>query len=173
VESPAAPGAARPPWFVTWPPKGSATRSGLCPDIELDEANGIAERLQAPVMLERTHERHGLSPRTLGASGNYKEGAFLAACEGDGIAPHVPLPDQPIRGDDEQAAARRRAKRRMRTRGYTLSQRIRKRVEEMIGWLKTIGGMARSRFLGRWKIRLDGHITAAAYNLLRTVPERS
>ena len=142
-------------------------RNGLCLDIELDEANGIAERLQAAVMLERTHERHGLAPRTLGADGNYKEGAFLVACEGDGITPHVPLPDGPIRGDDENAAARRRAKRRMKTKAYAISQRVRKRVEEMIGWLKTIGGMARSRFVGRWKIRLDGHVTAAAYNLLR------
>ncbi len=142
-------------------------RNGLCVDIELDQANGIAERLCAAVMLERTHERHGLSPRTLGADGNYKEGAFLAACEGDGITPHVPLPDGPIRGDDENAAARRRAKRRMKTKGYAISQRVRKRVEEMIGWLKTIGGMARSRFVGRWKIRLDGQLTAAAYNLLR------
>ena len=79
----------------------------------------------------------------------------------------MPLPNGPIHGDDENAVARRRAKRRLKTQGYTISQRVRKRVAEMIGWLKTIGGMARSRIVGRWQIRLDGDVTAAAYNLHR------
>jgi transposase len=142
-------------------------RHGLCLDIALDDPNGKYERVQAAVMLERTYHRHGLWPKTLGADGNYKEGAFLAALEGDGITPHVPLPDGPIRGDDEADHARRRAQRRMKTRGYTISQRVRKRIEEVIGWCKTVGGMARAWFIGRWKIRQQSEATAAAYNLLR------
>jgi hypothetical protein len=121
-----------------------------------------------------SYERHGLWPKTLGADGNYKEGAFLAALEGDGITPHVPLSNGPIRGLESRdpvervaAEARRRAKRRMKTKGYAISQRVRKRVEELIGWCKMVGGLARAWFIGRWKIRQQSEATAAAYNLLR------
>lgn len=149
-------------------------RNGLCIDIAVDDPNGKYERLQAAIMLEHTYKRHKLWPKTLGADGNYKAGAFLAALEGDGILPHVPLPDGPIRGGDSpdpnecaSAETRRRAKRRMTTKGYAISQRIRKRVEEVIGWCKTVGGLARARFIGRWKLRQQSEATAAAYNLLR------
>lgn len=142
-------------------------RNGLCIDIAVDDPNGKYERLQAAIMLERTYKRHKLWPKTLGADGNYKEGAFLAALGGDGITPHVPLPDGPIRGDNPASTARRRAKRRMKTNGYAISQRIRKRIEEVIGWCKTVGGMARAWFIGRWKLRQQSEATAAAYNLIR------
>lgn len=149
-------------------------RNGLCIDIAVDDSNTKYERLQAAIMLERTYKRHKLWPKTLGADGNYKEGAFLAALEGDGITPHVPLPAGPIRGldspDPEQRApaeARRGARRRMKTKSYAISQRIRKRIEEVIGWCKTVGGMARAWFIGRWKLRQQSEATAAAYNLIR------
>lgn len=142
-------------------------RHGLCLDVAIDEANGTTERVQAAVMLGRTCNRHGLWPRTLGGDAGYRDGEFLSILEDSGITPHVPLPDGPIRGDSAVAQARRRARCRRRTKGYASSQRIRKRVEEIIGWLKMIGGLARARFVGRWKIRQQGEITAAAYNLLR------
>ena len=53
------------------------------------------------------------------------------------------------------------------TRGYAINQRIRKRVEEIFGWLKVAGGLARARFVGRGKIKQQAEVTAAAYNLLR------
>jgi len=79
----------------------------------------------------------------------------------------VPIPAGPIRGDDEGAQARRRARRRKRSKGYAISQRVRKRIEEIFGWLKTVGGLARARFVGRWKLKQQAEITGAAYNLLR------
>ena len=142
-------------------------RNGLCLDITVDDPNPARERLPAATMLERTYKRHKLWPQTLGADGNYKDRGFVAALEGDGIRPHVPLPDGPIRGDGPASAARRRAKRRMKTKGYAISQWIPKRVEELIGWCKTVGGVARAWFIGRWKLRQQSEATAAAYNLLR------
>jgi transposase len=142
-------------------------RHGLCLDVAVDEANPARERAQAAAMLERTRRRHRLWPRTLGADGNDREGEFLAVLEAVGITPHVPLPDGVIRGDGEPSAARRRARRRMKTRAYRISQRVRKRIEELIGWVKTIGGLARAGFIGRWKIQIQAEVTAAAYNLLR------
>jgi hypothetical protein len=87
--------------------------------------------------------------------------------EQTGIVPHVPVGDGPIVGDDPGGKARKRARRRSKFKGYGLSQRIRKRIEEIFGWSKTIGGLARARFVGRWKIKLPSEITGAAYNLLR------
>lgn len=142
-------------------------RSGLCLDIAVDEANGTAERIQAGAMLDRTFKRHRLWPKTMGMDAGYKDGKFLDAMEQTGIVPHVPVGDGSIVGDDPGAQARRRAKRRAKTNGYGCSQRIRKRIEEIFGWCKMIGGLGRARFVGRWKIKLQGQIAGAAYNLLR------
>ncbi len=142
-------------------------RNGLCLDITIDEANGVAERIQSGAMLDHVRRRHGLWPRTLGADAGYKDGKYLGALEQFGIVPHVPVGDGLIRGGDDRAQARRRARRRCASVGYELSQRIRKRVEEIIGWCKAVGGLARSRFVGRWKLKQQGEVTAAAYNLLR------
>ncbi len=142
-------------------------RHGLCLDITVDEANGVAERIQSGAMLDHVRRRHGLWPRTLGADAGYKDGKYLDALEQFGIVPHVPVGDGPVRGDDGPAQARQRARRRGTSVGYALSQRIRKRVEEIIGWCKSVGGLARSRFVGRWRLKQQGEVTAAAYNLLR------
>ena len=142
-------------------------RHGLCLDVAVDQADGHAERRCAAVMLERTYRHHEVWPKTLGADAGYRDGQFLASLEAEGITPHVPLPDDPIRGQDEAAQARKRARRRQGTKSYVLSQRIRKRVEEIIGWCKQIGGLTRARFVGRWKIKQQADVTAAAYNLLR------
>lgn len=142
-------------------------RNGLCLDIAVDEANGLAERIQSGAMLDHVRRRHGLWPRTLGADAGYKDGKYLHALEQFGIVPHVPMGDGPIVGDDDITQARRRARRRQSNLGYQISQRIRKRTEEIIGWFKTVGGLARSRFVGRWKLKQQGEVTAAAYNLLR------
>ena len=142
-------------------------RNGLCLDLAVDEANGYAERIQSGTMLDHVRRRHGLWPRTLGADAGYKDGAYLDALEQFGIDPHVPVGDGPIQGDHAASQARRRARSRGSTAAYAISQRIRKRVEEIIGWCKAVGGLARCRFVGRWKIKQQGEVTAAAYNLLR------
>jgi len=143
------------------------TASGLCVDIAVDEANGRAEREQAEKMLRRLKRRHPVYPASLAADKGYAAGPFLAKLERHRITPHVPIPKGPIRGDHPAAQARRRARRRMKTAAYRAAQRVRKRVEEIIGWCKTTGRMARTRFVGRWKIALQTLSTAAAYNLLR------
>ena len=49
---------------------------------------------------------------------------------------------------------------------YRISQRLRKRVEEIFGWCKTVGRLARTRFVGRWKIAQETLLTVSAYNLV-------
>jgi len=51
--------------------------------------------------------------------------------------------------------------------GYARSQRIRKRVEEIFGWLKTIGGLRKTRFRGVTRTQHAAYLVGAAYNLLR------
>ena len=54
-----------------------------------------------------------------------------------------------------------------RTAGYKVSQRKRKRIEEIFGWLKTVGGMRKTRFIGQVRTQIAAYLSAAAYNLLR------
>jgi len=142
-------------------------RSGLCLDVGIDEANGTAERDQALEMLDRVRGRHWLHPKTLGADTGYDAGEFLLELEDRDVKPHVPIRDGPIKAKTAQADARRRSRRRMNTKGHKISQRKRKRVEQVIGWQKTVGGLARTRFLGRDRIRMDAYLIAAAHNLIR------
>ena len=51
--------------------------------------------------------------------------------------------------------------------GYALSQRVRKRVEEIFGWMKTVGGLRRTRYRGVARTGLAGYLVATAYNLVR------
>tara|TARA_B100001964_G_C13818409_1_gene416246 strand:- start:153 stop:494 length:342 start_codon:yes stop_codon:yes gene_type:complete len=51
--------------------------------------------------------------------------------------------------------------------GYALSQRARKRVEEIFGWMKTVGGFRRTRYRGLDRTGLAGYLVATAYNLVR------
>jgi len=51
--------------------------------------------------------------------------------------------------------------------GYEISQRVRKRVEEVFGWLKTVGNFRKTRYRGLAANQLAAHMLAAAYNLLR------
>ncbi len=54
-----------------------------------------------------------------------------------------------------------------RASGYQTSQRIRKRIEEIFGWMKTVGGLRRSRYRGIDRTQAWAYFVASAYNLLR------
>ncbi|MBI1338465.1 MAG: IS5 family transposase [Phycisphaera sp.] len=143
-------------------------RHGLCVDMAVDCADGHAERDCAKQMLQRVRKRHRIKPKTAGMDTGYDDGEFLHELETKlKVTPHVPTRRGPIRATDAAGKARRRARRRSKTKGYAISQRIRKRVEQVIGWCKTTGNWARTRFLGHDRIENEGLIIGAAYNLLR------
>jgi transposase len=143
-------------------------RHGLVVEVSVSEANGYAEREEALELLRRARKRHGLEPRTLAADKGYAAGAFLVAIEEEeGMVPLIPMPALPIKGTSKEARARRQARRRRKSKRFEVAQRIRKRIEEINGWTKVIGGMRRSRHLGRWKIYQQALAVHAAYNLLR------
>src|SRR5262245_21521157 len=149
-------------------------RHGLVVGITIREANGTAEREAAWHRVDELSETQQRAPKPLGTDKAYDSGEFLQDLEARDIEPHVPLVKYPCDIDDvvhtkrhPGVQARHRMKERQATVGYQLSQKCRKKVEEVFGWLKEIGELGRSRVLGRWKIRQLWEIGAAAYNLIR------
>jgi transposase len=149
-------------------------RHGLIVGVTVSEANGTAEREAALDLLTRAKRRHKLRPKTLGADKGYDAGDFLRKLERRKVTPHVPIVKPPrdprtVPQKDQvpDIRARRRMQARLGTDGYTLSQRCRKKIEEGIGWIKTVAGLARSRWVGRWKLQQMAELAAAAYNLVR------
>ena len=152
----------------------SENRHGLVVAITVTEANGTAERSAALEMLDGVKATHALEPTTLGGDKGFDSGEFFQELETRGIEPHVPLVKEPC--DPEMVVHRQRkpgveARHRMKARlfsaGFRLSQKCRKKIEEVFGWLKGIAGLGRSRVLGRWKLQQLLEIGAAAFNLVR------
>lgn len=149
-------------------------RHGLILGITITEANGTAEREAALAMVDELKSTHQRQPKTLGTDKGYDSGDFLQDVEARGIEPHVPLVKDPCdldnvvhRQREPGVQARHRMKERQATGGYQLSQKCRKKVEEVFGWLKEIAELGRSRVVGRWKILQLLEMGAAAYNLIR------
>jgi transposase len=132
-------------------------RNGLLIDAELTTASGYAERDTAIVMLARQPDRAGR--RTVAADKGYDTAGFVAEARDLGFTPHV-----------AQHTTKRRSAvdgRTTRHGGYDVSMRIRKRIEESFGWLKTTGGCRKLRFIGLERNRASFKLTAAVYNLVR------
>ena len=130
-------------------------RSALIVDAELTIADGYAERATAIEMLGRlpTMARR----RTVAGDKGYDTKGFVAGVRELGFTPHV-APNTRYTSIDGRTT---------RHAGHAVSQRIRKRVEEPFGWIKTIGGGRQLRYRGRQRNRAWFKITTAVYNLLR------
>jgi transposase len=133
-------------------------RHGLLIDFRVDTADGRAEWRNAVTMIDRAVS----SKRTvtLGADKAYDTRAFVDWCRTRRVTPHVA---QNINKQHRSAIDGRTT----RCPGYAISQRIRKRVEEIFGWAKTVGNFRKSRFVGLAKNQLAGFFVAASYNLIR------
>jgi transposase len=128
-------------------------RTGLVVDVVVTRATGTAERETALDMLENVP---GSQRITVGADKGYDTRDFVTACREMNVTPHV---------------ARRQwsivDKRTTHHAGYQISQRVRKRIEEIFGWLKTVGGGRKLRYKGVERNQLWAELTTAAYNLVR------
>lgn len=141
-------------------------RHGLVVAVEVDQADGRAERRAAEAMLDEL-ERRGIEPATLGADKGYDDGGFLGRLEDRGIDPHVAIKDGSINLDTDEGVSRWLCRRMARLKDFKTSQRRRKMIEEAFGWIKDFAGLRRTRLVGRWKIRMQVEMAAAAYNLVR------
>jgi transposase len=133
-------------------------RNGMLTDFQVSQASGTAERDAVPVLLDEAQER-GFHPKTMGGDKNYDTRDCVAAMRERGVTPHVA---QNTSGRSSAIDGRT-----TRHEGYAVSQRIRKRVEEIFGWMKTVGGFRRTRYRGVDRTGLAGYLVATAYNLVR------
>jgi transposase len=132
-------------------------RSGLLVDACLTPADGHAERVAALFMIEPHADRP--RPITLGGDKNYDVEDFVNELRSMRVTPHVA----------QNSSGRRSAidGRTTRHDGYAASQRIRKRIEEAFGWIKTVGGQAKTRYRGIERAGFAFTFAAAAYDLVR------
>jgi len=131
-------------------------RHGLVVDTRLTLATGTAEREAALEMVSGVSGRKRI---TLGADKGYDTADFVDSLRQLDVTPHVAQNDTRRR-----SAVDRRT---VRHPGYAVSQRMRKRVEEIFGWIKTVGNLRKTRHRGLARVDWMFTFTAAVYNLVR------
>jgi len=131
-------------------------RHGLVVSPCLTAASGTAERAAAVGLVEAVPGRHRI---TVGGDKAYDTREFVQALRALKAAPHVA---QNCNGRKSAIDGRT-----TRHPGYAVSQRLRKRVEEIFGWMKTVGNLRKTRHRGEDRVGWVFTLTAAAYNLVR------
>ncbi|SEP31149.1 Transposase DDE domain-containing protein, partial [Rhizobium tibeticum] len=132
-------------------------RHGLLVDAYLTEASGYTERVAALHMIEPFTERP--QAITLGADKAYDTKDFVKDLRSMKVTPHVA---QNVNGRRSAIDGRT-----TRHSGYGISLRIRKRIEEAFGWIKTVAGQGKTKFRGRDRVGWAFTFAAAAYDLVR------
>jgi transposase len=132
-------------------------RSALIVDMELTQAHGRAERETAIEMLERLPKTK--RRRTVAADKAYDTADFVAGCRDAGVTPHIAQHTNKRRSAIDARTTRHP--------GHEISQRIRKRIEEPFGWMKTVAGGRKLRYIGRARNRAWFLMAGAIYNVLR------
>jgi transposase len=132
-------------------------RNGLVVDTELLQCKGTAERDAAKSMAERIA---GTKRVTIAADKGYDTRELVAEMRAMNVTPHVAQNDKRPGGSAIDARTTRHA-------GYRISQRKRKRIEEVFGWLKTVGMLRKTRHRGVENVSWVFTFATAAYNLVR------
>jgi transposase len=153
--------------------KGNGVESRLCfgAHVLMDNRHGLCagiavhnpiERREPAVALEQLKEQRavwGDRVKTVGADKGYHEKAFVRGCREQSVSPHVACKrNLKVSGLDKRTIERN---------GYATSQKVRKRVEEIFGWMKTVGGLRKTRYRGIERTQSWAYMVAGAYNLLR------
>jgi transposase len=132
-------------------------RNGLIVDVDVRTVSGTGERDGALDMIKRNRLRDGV---TLGADKGYDTQAFVGALKERGIQPHIARNTSNRRSAVDGRTARGK--------GYAISQRLRKLIEQGFGWVKEPGGRLRKlRMTGLARVTAQSVWTFAAYNLVR------
>jgi transposase len=138
-------------------------RSGLVVASRVTQASGTAEREAALAMLDS--HRPGWRRITVGADKAYDVTAFVEALRERHVSPHIAIDGHVTKtGKQRKTAIDRRTTRHV---GYALSQRIRKRIEEPFGWIKTVAQLRKTRHRGTRRVGWMFTLAIAAYNIIR------
>jgi transposase len=137
-------------------------RHGLVVDGGVTQATGTAEREATLAMLDRRTHRHRI---TLGADKAYDVRQFIGDLRARRVTPHIAVNGHLNKlGTPRSTAIDRRTRRHP---GYEVSQRCRKRIEEVFGWVKASAGLRKVKFRGRLKVDAAFTLALTAYNLVR------
>lgn len=131
-------------------------RNGLAVAGCVTQATGFAERDAAMAMVEAIQTE---GPITLGADKGYDAKEFVERLENAKVVPHIAQNTSNRKSAVPEAIAK--------SEGYAISQRLRKRIEEIFGWGKEIGGVAQVKLRGTAKVDWRFTMTLAAFNLVR------
>ena len=135
-------------------------RNGMLIDFKLTQSVGTTESEAALDMLDRQAEEE-VQPTTMAGDKGYHNAGFVAGLRDRKIKPHIAQMDnRKTPGLDGRTT---------RHIGYQISQRKRKLVEEIFGWMKTVGGFRKTRFKGVERNQLAGYLIGAVYNLVRMI----
>jgi transposase len=129
-------------------------RHGLCVLFQVKPAVGAPESRVA-VEQARLLKQRGFRPKTIGADRGYHTGGFIEGMREQGVTPHPALMRNHRRLGVVVNAAHR------------TSQKMRKRIEEIFGWSKTVGGFRQTRYRGVERTHAAGQYVVATLNLLR------
>jgi transposase len=131
-------------------------RHCLVVDTRTTLATGTAEREAALAMIAAIPGRHRI---TIGTDKSYDTADFVADARDLGATPHVTQNDKGRRSAIDGRTTRHA--------GYQVSLRVRKRIEEVFGWMKVIGGQRKTRYRGTPRVGWMFTLSAAAYDLIR------
>ena len=139
-------------------------RNGLAVGGVVSQATGTAEREQALSLVDR-HRGRRKRRITLGADKAYDVMKFIEDLRSRSITPHIAIDGHlSLTGVPRRTAVDGRTLRHV---GYAISQRCRKRIEEVFGWAKSSAGLAKVKLRGRARVNAVFTIGLAAYNLIR------
>lgn len=131
-------------------------RNGLIIDTELTLATGTAERDAAADMVSGVSGKKRI---TVAGDKNYDTRDFVETLRGQQATPHVAQNNRRrVSAIDGRTTSHE---------GYSISQKKRKLVEEIFGWMKTVGNLRKIKYRGREKVSWHFTLAAAAYNLVR------
>ena len=130
-------------------------RNGLLVDFQVDVADGFAERRMALEMLDENVP--GNRRITLAADKGYDIRSFVDDCRARNVTPHVAQREKFSAVDARTTGVA----------GYAINMKVRKRVEEIFGWMKTVGNFRKSRYVGMGNNQWAATMLGAAYNLIR------
>jgi transposase len=149
--------------------KGQASILGYRGHVLMENRSGLVVQAQATRVVGAAEPATGLDLATaipgeqrvtVGGDKGYDTAGFVAGCRDLGITPHVAQNISPYRDSAIDARTTRHP-------GYTISQRCRKRVEEVFGWLKTIGQLRKLHHRGLALVNWIFVLRTTAYNLIR------
>jgi len=134
------------------------SRHGLLLGLRVTAPHDNAEVKAACALLDE-QKRQGIEPDSVGADRGYCQRGFVQTLRSRGIEPHIAMiKDRRVPGLDGRTT---------RSKGYAISQRVRKRIEECFGWLHTIAGTKKVKVRGRARVEMAFILAGCALNLLR------